>query len=192
MRCHTMKCSVFIATSADGYIATNDGGVEWLETAGVADADMSDCADMGFASYIASVDCMIMGRKCMEKISSFNLTPEQWPYGDIKIVVLSNTLREAPDNLKDKVEMYSGDIPDLIEKLESEGHQHAYIDGGTTITAFINLELINEMTITLAPVLLGSGKPLFGQMPSAVKLINSQATAYPNGFIQTKYDVSYA
>jgi len=187
-----MKCSVFIATSADGYIATNDGGVEWLETAGVADADMSDCADMGFASYIASVDCMIMGRKCMEKISSFNLTPEQWPYGDIKIVVLSNTLREAPDNLKDKVEMYSGDIPDLIEKLESEGHQHAYIDGGTTITAFINLELINEMTITLAPVLLGSGKPLFGQMPSAVKLINSQATAYPNGFIQTKYDVSYA
>ena len=74
-----MKCSVFITTSADGYIATEDGGVEWLETAGNANAEMGENADMGFNRYIASVDCMIMGRKCMEKISSFNLTPEQWP-----------------------------------------------------------------------------------------------------------------
>lgn len=192
MRRHTMKCSVFIATSTDGYIATDDGGVEWLESAGVADTDMGDFADMGFAAYLASFDCMIMGRKCMEKISSFDLTPEQWPYGNTKIIVLSHTLKEAPENLKDKVEMYSGDILDLIKKLEDEGYQHAYIDGGTTITAFINLQLINEMTITLAPVLLGSGKPLFGQMLSAVKLTNSQAAAYPNGFIQTKYDISYS
>ena len=54
---------------------------------------------MGFGQYIASVDCMVMGRKCMEKIVSFNLGPEQWPYGDIRIVVLSNTITGVPTAL---------------------------------------------------------------------------------------------
>jgi dihydrofolate reductase len=69
-----MKCSVYIATSADGYITTVEGGVDWLHTAGNLNADMSKNPDMGFNNFIASVDCIIMGRKCMEVISSFNLT----------------------------------------------------------------------------------------------------------------------
>jgi dihydrofolate reductase len=186
-----MKCSVFIATSADGYIATDDGGVEWLESVGNPDVDMGELADMGFGSYIADVDCMVMGRKCMEKISSFNLTPEQWPYGDRRIIVLSNTVVEPPANLIDKVEMYSGDIPTLISQLEKSGFKHAYIDGGTTITAFINLQLINELIVTLAPVLLGGGLPLFGKTYKQIKLGDAQAKAFPNDFIQIKYTVSY-
>jgi len=55
-----MKCSVYIATSADGYIATPDGGVDWLHTAGNLDADMGD-EDMGFHDFMDSVDCMVMG-----------------------------------------------------------------------------------------------------------------------------------
>jgi dihydrofolate reductase len=186
-----MKCSVFIATSADGYIATKDGGVEWLETSGKPDVDMGSESDMGFTSYISSVDCMIMGRKCMEKISSFNLTPEQWPYGDARIIVLSNTVTSPPENLNKKVEIYSGDISALISGLESDGFQHAYIDGGTTITNFINLKLINEMAITRAPVLLGDGIPLFGKTNQHIKLEDAQATAYPNDFIQIRYRVIY-
>jgi len=53
-----MKCSVYIATSADGYIATADGGVDWLHTAGNLEADMRENPDMGFQSFIDSVDCM--------------------------------------------------------------------------------------------------------------------------------------
>lgn len=74
-----MKCSVYIATSADGYIATHNGGIDWLHTAGKPEADMSKNPDMGFNDFISSVDCMIMGRKCMEVISAMNLTPQQWP-----------------------------------------------------------------------------------------------------------------
>ena len=58
-------------------------------------------------------------------ISSMNLTPEQWPYGDTKSITLSNTVKEAPANLKGKVEMYSGDLQALISKLENEGVKHA-------------------------------------------------------------------
>lgn len=185
-----MKCSVYIATSVDGYIATPDGGVDWLHTSGNLEADMGS-EDMGFQSFMDSVDCMIMGRKCMEMISSMNLTPEQWPYGDVRIVVLSNTVKEPPENLREKVEMYSGDIQELILKLESSGFKHAYIDGGSTITSFVNLKLINEMTITKVPVLLGEGIPLFGKINKSVKLENAEASAFPNDFIQVKYSVNY-
>jgi len=179
---------VFIATSVDGYIATPDGGVDWLHTSGNLDVDM-ESEDMGFQAYMNSVDCMIMGRKCMETISGMNLTPEQWPYGKIKIIVLSQSIKEAPENMKGKVEMYAGEIPVLINRLENEDFKHAYIDGGATITSFLNLNRINEITITQVPIILGEGIPLFGKVFESIKLEDARATVYENGFIQTKYRV---
>lgn len=187
-----MKCSAFIATSADGYIATSDGGIDWLQQSGRQDADMSANPDMGFEAFVASVDCMIMGRKCMETLSSFNLAPEQWPYGNIKIYVLSRSLTAVPDNVCDKVELYSGDLFTLINRLESEGYDHAYIDGGTTVTSFLNHQLIDEITITQVPILLGCGIPLFGEIHPPVMLEKACATVFPNDFIQIKYTVNYS
>lgn len=186
-----MKCSVYIATSLDGFIATNDGGVDWLHAAGNGKELAVENADMGLNDYLASVDCMIMGRKCMQMISSMNLTSEQWFYGNLKIIVLSTTIKEAPDNLKDKVAMYSGDLLTLISNLENDGYKHAYIDGGTTIQTFLNLKLINEITITKAPILLGEGIPLFGKKVHNIKLEEAEAVAFPNDFIQLKYKVNY-
>jgi len=186
-----MKCSVFIATSVDGFIAKNNGDVDWLHTAGNGKGLTGENAGMGLHAYLSSVDCMIMGRKCMDMISSMNLTPEQWFYGNLKIIVLSNTLKEAPENLKGKVEMYAGDLLALISKLENEGYKHAYIDGGTTIQAFLNLQLINEITITKAPVLLGEGKSLFGKTFKDIKLEEAEALVFSNDFMQLKYKVNY-
>ena len=187
-----MKCSVFIATSADGFIATPDGGVDWLETAGTSDVDMGDDPDMGMNAFFASFDGMVMGRKCMEKISSFNLTPEQWPYPDVPIRVLSRTLSAPPDNLKDKMQIHSGSIPDLITELESLGVTHVYVDGGSTITSFLNLQLIDTITISRAPVILGEGIPLFGKTEHPIQLIEAKAKAYPNDFVQVRYNVHYS
>lgn len=180
-----MKCSAYIATSADGYIATPDGGVDWLHS-----ADNSE-VDMGFGTFMASVDCMVMGRKCMEMISSMNLSSEQWPYGDTYIVVLSHTVKAPPENLTGKVNMFSGEIADLISELEGKGFKHAYIDGGSTITSFLNHRLLHEMTITKAPVLLGNGIPLFGKLDNQISLTESEATVFANNFIQIKYKVNY-
>ena len=186
-----MKCSVFIATSVDGFIAKEDGSVDWLHTAGNADADMGDYADMGFNKFIESVDCLIMGRGCMDTISSLDLTSDQWPYRDARVIVLSNTRKQPPDNLKDRVEMYSGDLRELVANLESEGFSHAYIDGGKTIQSFLDLKLIDEMILTHAPVILGGGIPLFGKTTQDIELKNAHAQAYPNEFAQLKYAVSY-
>ncbi|MDG3086519.1 dihydrofolate reductase family protein [Vibrio hannami] len=182
-----MKCSVFIATSVDGFIAKTDNSLDWLHSAGKPEIEV----DTGWNSYMKDVDCLIMGRSTMEVISAMNLVPEQWPYGPRKIVVLSNTLKEAPQNMKDKVEMYSGDLHALLIKLENEGFKHAYIDGGRTIQTFLDLKLIDEMTITLAPILLGEGIPLFGKTNKDIKLEQAESTAFANDFVQVKYSVSY-
>jgi dihydrofolate reductase len=186
-----VKCSVFIATSVDGFIAREDGSVDWLDTAGNPEADMGDQADMGFNKFIESVDCMIMGRGTLEVLSGFDLTPEQWPYRDARVIALSSTLTHPPDNLKDRVEMYSGDLCELIAGLESKGHSHAYVDGGKTIQSFLDLKLIDEIILTRAPVILGEGIPVFRKTRQSIKLENSKAEAFPNDFVQLHYTVSY-
>ena len=186
-----MKYSVFIATSADGMIARKDGSVDWLHSAGNSKADMREHADMGFKDFIASVDCMIMGRKCMEVVSKMNLTTEQWPYGSLHIIVLSNTLKYLPENMKNKVHLYSGNIIELVERLSNEGFKHVYVDGGQTIQTFLTLKLINEITITKAPILLGEGIPLFGNMDSEIRLSVLENKTFPNDFLQVKYKVNY-
>jgi len=57
-----MNCSVFIATSVDGFIARDDGNIDWLESSGNQDAEMGDNADMGFNDFIDTVDCIVMGQ----------------------------------------------------------------------------------------------------------------------------------
>lgn len=186
-----MKCSAYIATSVDGFIATTEGSVDWLHSAGNGKALSAENADMGFGAYLSSVDCMIMGRKCMQTISAMNLTPEHWPYGDLRIIVLSNTLKVAPENMLGKIELFSGDLTSLVETLLHEGHKHAYIDGGTTIQSFIKLQLLNEITITKAPVLLGEGIPLFGKVDQPIKLAQAESTSFANDFVQLKYRLNY-
>lgn len=184
-----IKCSVFIATSADGFIATPDGGIDWLMEA----AGDSGQVEIGVSmeSFMQSVDCMVMGRKCMEKIASFNLTPEQWPYGDIPVYVLSKSVTRVPVGLPDTVHMFAGEIPELMAQLEQQGLQHAYIDGGSVITSFLNLKLINEMIVTQAPVILGDGLRLFGKVDHSIKLQNVVAEAVPSGFSQLRYELQY-
>ena len=104
---------------------------------------------------------------------------------------MSNSTKVVPKNLANRVEIYSGSIPDLIYNLKNKGYQHAYIDGGKVITSFLNLQLIDELTLTVAPILLGSGIPLFGKMFHNVYLENAKATAFPNNFIEIKYKVKY-
>ncbi len=187
-----MRFSVYIAISVDGFIARTDGSVDWLHAYGNQEAEMGDDADMGFNNFIESIDCMIMGRGCMEAISGFNLSPEQWPYRDARVIVLSKTLPEPPENLKDHVEMFSGDVSELVENLEREGYQHAYVDGGKTIQSFLNLKLITDMSLTQIPVLLGEGIPLFGKTNQDIRLEKTKAKVFLNDLVQIHYEVSYA
>ena len=148
-----MSNIVYIATSLDGYIAREDGSIDWL-----MELPNPTNSDYGFSVFLERIDGIIMGRKSFETVLGF---PE-WPYPKSKpIFVLSSSLNELPGKLSAKVEIVKGELNKIVESLKNRGINNLYIDGGKTIQSFLKEDLIDEMTITKVPVLLGSGIPLF-------------------------------
>ena len=83
------------------------------------------------------------------------------------------------------------DPEELVSRLASQGKTHLYVDGGVTIQRFLQARLIDEITITQIPVLLGSGIPLFGSIGMEISLNHLETTSTKNGFVQTKYRLTY-
>ncbi len=159
--------SVFIATSIDGYISDKQGGIEWLNSIPNPEKD-----DMGYLNFISEMDALIMGRVTFETVLGFDI---DWPY-DKPVFVLSNSLNEIPQNLKEKVFLISGELAEVVRVINEKGYQRLYIDGGTTIQNFLKEDLIDEMTITTIPILLGGGSPLFKNLdiPLTFRLVDTK------------------
>ncbi len=147
---------VYIATSLDGYIADEHGGVEWLQMVPNPQKD-----DLGFSDFMSEVDAILMGRKTYETVLSMN-TP--WPYNK-PLFVYSSTITTVPKELQDKVFIIEGAPKTVIETLNKKGYQRIYVDGGKSVQSFLQEELIDELIISTIPVLLGRGVPLFGDLP---------------------------
>jgi dihydrofolate reductase len=177
-----MKCSVYIATSADGFIAKPDGDIEWLMR-----PEYHDAAKLGlvYSEFISTVDAIVLGRHSYEKVLTF----EEWYYEDMEVIVLTTRDLKVPENLIGKVRIESGTPHQIVAKLALEGKEHLYIDGGITIQRFLEAKLINELTITVIPILLGSGIPLFanGTMEQPLELIDAKTSV--NGTVQKRYKV---
>lgn len=173
------KMSVYIATSIDGYIAKNDDGLDWLETFKPPLEIPNE--DYGFKKFLNQVDALVMGKNTYKIASSAAV----WPYQGKRVIVLSSSL----SSVCDKAEIYTGDIQQLTKRLYSEGIKHIYVDGGKTISQFLNARLIDELIISILPVILGSGIPLFNNIlhESWCRLLSSQA--YSNGLLQLRYEM---
>jgi dihydrofolate reductase len=177
-----MKSSVYIATSLDGFISRSDGSIDWLDEANKLVPEGEDC---GFLEFINSVDFLVMGRNSYEKVLSFG----EWPYEDKKVVVLSSREVKIQEELKGTVSSSSETPSQLVKRLSDEGAKHLYIDGGITIQRFLAEGLIDELTITIIPILLGEGRRLFGPTVKDIHLIHLRTKPYDFGFVQIKYQV---
>ena len=176
-----VHCSVFIATSLDGYIARANGDIDWLT--GSEQSESGE--DYGFKSYFDSIDVLVMGRNTYEKVASFS----EWPYGDKQVVVLSSYALLVTDRLAGRVEIMSGAPGEVVSKLARRGARRLYIDGGVTIQGFLRSGLIDEMTITRLPVLIGEGLPLFGMLDGDIRVEHLGTKSYANGLVQSRYRV---
>jgi dihydrofolate reductase/predicted GNAT family N-acyltransferase len=168
------KISIYIATSIDGYIARTDNSLDWLDRVGGYDEDY------GFQELLNSIDALIIGRKTYEIATTVSD-----PYPGKRVVVLSNSL----DSVRQGMELYHGDLTDLVTRLHSEGIRHIWVDGGITISQFLSLQIVDTMTISIIPVLLGSGIPLFNPIDKEIscRLVSSQS--YPSGLVQFNYEI---
>ncbi|MGW5642810.1 dihydrofolate reductase family protein [Saccharopolyspora sp. NPDC003752] len=180
----TWHGKVFIATSLDGYIARHDGDIEWLtnppEGIDHADAITGPDAPPGYDAFMASVDHIVMGRGTYEKVLTFGF----WPYPDHHVLVLSKTLTTGDDRIS-----LVRTVAETIQTLNENNAKAAYIDGGQVVQEFFRHDLIDELTITRAPVLLGAGKPLFGTLPRDVLLRHRGTSTSESGMTHSTYQV---
>ncbi|WKW35884.1 dihydrofolate reductase family protein [Enterobacter mori] len=169
---------VFIAVSLDGYIARQDGDIGWL----LQRDDPTE--DHGYDAFIADKEWIVMGRGSYEKVLTF----DEWPY-DRPVLVLSRQLADAavPMALKGKVEFSCRSPHDALADLATRNVHRVYIDGGQLIQSFLREGLVSDMVITTVPVLIGSGKPLFGYLPQDIDLTLISSRSFPSGLVQSRY-----
>ena len=172
-----MIASVFVGTSLDGFIARPNGAFDFLP------ADGGE--PHGFEEFLASVDAVVMGRNTFETV----LPLQPWPYGDKRIIVLSRRPLNLSITSGGAIEQMAGPPEQIVSQLAARGIQHIYVDGGITIQRFLRAGLIQRLTITRVPVLIGEGIPLFGSLPHDVQLRHIATRQYPGGMVSSEYHV---
>ncbi|MFL6307916.1 MAG: dihydrofolate reductase family protein [Candidatus Sulfotelmatobacter sp.] len=173
-----MKASVFIATSLDGFIARENGALDWLPPNGGE--------PHGYIEFMATVDALVIGRKTFETVLTF----DDWPYDNKPVVVLTSRPTDLVAPANAVCEMMAGSPPEVVARLAERGMKHLYIDGGVTIQRFLEAGLIQRVIITRIPVLLGSGIPLFGSLSRDVRLEHVATRSYPSGLVQSEYVIA--
>jgi dihydrofolate reductase len=142
------KVKLFIASSLDGYIARKDGSIDWLYTDG----------DYGFAQFYDSVDTILMGRRTYEK--TLELAGE-YPHKDKKSYVFTQT---APGRKREKNQNVHF-IVDVIEfakdLVQSPGNDIWLVGVADIISIFLNAGLLDEIILSIHPIILGKGIALF-------------------------------
>jgi len=166
--------SVYIAISIDGFIARDDGGLDWLE--GVQDAGGDD---YGYADFMATIDAVVLGRETYDAVRTF----DTWPFEGRRVVVLTNralvpTFDEVP---------YAGTLLPLMKRLAADGVQRVYLDGGATIRQGLDEGIVDDMTLSIVPVVLGCGRPLFTRGVPGSQWRLTGAEGHPTGLVQLRY-----
>ena len=169
------KVILYIAMSLDGFIAKPDGDIGFLDQVEL------EGEDYGYSEFINTVDTVILGRKTYDKILSMGV---EFPYGDRQVFVITRNPR--PDS--GKTIFFSGNLADLVLSLKSQFGKNIYCDGGgETISQLLQENLIDEMTISVIPVLLGDGIRLFGQGFPEQKLQLVSSKSFEKGLVQLNY-----
>lgn len=171
------KLILYIAMSLDGYIARNNDDIDWLNIV------EKEGEDYGYAEFTSSVDTVILGRKTYDKVVAMGYPN---PHPDKDMIIISRASKPTKENIS----YYSGDLKSLINELKAKEGKNIYCDGGAElVTELLKLDLIDEMIISIIPILLGEGIKLFkdGRPENKLKLLESKG--FEKGLVQVRYEV---
>jgi dihydrofolate reductase len=169
-----------VVSSLDGLIASKDNSVSWLEANGsVYEAGVS-ISDHEAAAFVKTIDCYVLGSHTYEHALELG-----WPYGDTPTVVVTG--RKLPSTRK-SVEFYSGDLKILLHEKLAPRYRNIWLVGGAMLCqGFLELGLVDEIRLTIAPVILGDGLRLFGDSLTQKRWNLKNVVAYRNGFVELSY-----
>ena len=172
-----MNTIVYVGTSLDGFIARPNGEFDWLSQFA------NDEAIRAYEELINRIDAIVIGRGTFEKVLTF----ASWPY-EKRVFVLSTSITEVPENIRGKVTILSMDPVALLSYLSTMGYSNIYIDGGKVIQSFLKRDLVNELIVSKAPMLIGSGIPLFGYLDHDLEFRHIRTDVCSNGLIRSYYE----
>ena len=161
--------------SLDGYIATQDNGLEFLSIVEEKDQDYS------YTDFVNTVDTVIVGRKSYDKVLSMGL---EYPHTNKKLYIITRTPKPEVGSTK----FYSGSLKELVLELKSKKGKSIYVDGGAEVAnELLNDNLIDEFYISIVPSLLGNGISLFKNNRPGLKLKLISTKSYNKGLVQLHY-----
>ena len=147
------KVILYIAVSLDGFIADRQGGVDWLEQASMGEENS------GYDEFIQKVDTVLMGYKTYHQVTT-QLSPDQWPYQGLTTYVLTH--RHLDD--QKGIHFFNGPLDQLLDCLKEEKGKNIWLCGGAELVRqAAEAGQIDQIRLTILPVLLGGGIRLFGE-----------------------------
>ncbi len=174
------RVTLHMVSSLDGFIARKDNSVSWLDTSGRIYEPGVSISEEEAAAFVKTIDCYVLGSRTYEHALELG-----WPYGDTPTVVVTG--RKLPSTRK-SVEFYSGDLKTLLDERLAARYRNIWLVGGAMLSQrFLELGLIDEIMLTIAPVLLGDGLRLFGGSLTEEQWDLKNVVAYKNGFVELSY-----
>ena len=173
------RIKLYIATSLDGFIARENGSVNWL-----TEYENNPETDYGYSEFYSSICTVLMGRKTYEQVLGFG----EWPYKGKRSYVFTSRKELLPHEIN--VEFVSGDIREFVHQLKESTEEDIWLVGGSQlIRAFFEENLVQDLIIFVVPIILGSGIPLFDHIGKEIRLKTLWVEKYKNGLIRMEYEV---
>lgn len=172
--------------SLDGMIAKKDNSTDWFNTTSQYEQGLV-LTEQATSELLRTIDCYIMGANTYEH--AFALSRNYgWAYGETPVIVLTH--RKLPVE-KDTVSLYAGDLAQFVkEKLEPK-YKNVWIAGGASLAMdFLRAQLVDEIRISILPIILGDGIPFFDQLGKEQNLQLLDTRAYRNGMVELQYGIN--
>lgn len=170
--------TLYIAMSLDGYIADQEGRVDWLMGQEPGQDDM-----VSYTEFIKEIDTVMMGWTTYHQIVT-ELSPDAWAYRGMDTYVMTH--REMPE--QEEIRFTGEDICSLLRRLKQEDGYGIWICGGASIVQpLIAADLIDRYHISVIPTILGDGIKLFGTVKEEIKLRCVDTRTY-NGITDLVYE----
>jgi dihydrofolate reductase len=167
------KVILSLAVSLDGYIEGPNGEYDWCFTD----------RDYGMGNFLKRIDAVFVGRKTYEMMLGAKGAPG---FGKIKVYVFSKTLDEVANGKT----LLKGDIERLVKGIKEEPGKDIWLFGGAGLTtSLMNLNLVDEISLAVHPIILGGGKPLFNNIKNRT-LHLTDSKIFPNGLVSLTYRCS--
>ncbi len=188
------KTQYYCAATLDGYIADEDDGIDWLtgyegsfDGEGAEPGPMSDGGSYG--SFYEDVGSLISGSTTYEFVLDHMGGGGRWPYAGKPYWVLSSRDLDVPKG--EDVRILKADVQDIHDDLvAAAGGKNVWVVGGGNVASqFADEGLLDELLLTVVPVVLGSGKPLFDRAPPGGPMQLLGTRTYETGMVELRYGI---